>query len=112
MEIATVVGHVWATKKEETLTGFKLMVVQPEHGESYVAADVVSAGIGERVLVVNGSTARRALGSDNCAIDCAIVGIIDSLEVDREAAANAVREAKAERLAKKAAKAAVETKGN
>lgn len=87
MEIATVVGHVWATKKEDTLTGFKLMVVQPVAGGSaYVAADVVSAGIGERVLVVNGSTARRALGSDDCAIDCAIVGIIDSLEVDREAA--------------------------
>ena len=84
MEIATVIGHVWATKKEETLTGFKLMVVQPMNGAAYVAADVVSAGIGERVLVVNGSTARRALGSDDCAIDCAIVGIIDSLEVDRE----------------------------
>lgn len=85
MEIATVVGHVWATKKEETLTGFKLMVVQPiTGGAAYVAADVVSAGIGERVLVVNGSTARRALGSDDCAIDCAIVGIIDALEVDRE----------------------------
>ncbi len=85
MEIATVVGHVWATKKEDTLTGFKLMVVQPmTGGAAYVAADVVSAGIGERVLVVNGSTARRALGSDECAIDCAIVGIIDALEVDRE----------------------------
>lgn len=87
MEIASVVGHVWATKKEDTLTGFKLMVVQPlTGGANYVAADIVGAGIGERVLVVNGSTARRALGSDNCAIDCAIVGIIDSLEVDREAA--------------------------
>ena len=85
MEIATVVGHVWATKKEDTLTGYKLMVVQPmTGGAAYVAADVVSAGIGERVLVVNGSTARRALGSDECAIDCAIVGIIDALEVDRE----------------------------
>lgn len=88
MKIATVVGHVWATKKESSLTGFKLMVVQPlMGGEGYVAADVVGAGIGERVLVVDGSTARRALGSDSCPIDCAIIGIIDSLEVDREAAA-------------------------
>ena len=100
MEIATVVGHVWATKKEETLTGFKLMVVQPMTGGSaYVAADVVSAGIGERVLVVNGSTARRALGSDSCAIDCAIVGIIDSLEVDREAAMLAQKETESEQAA-------------
>lgn len=82
MEIATVVGHVWATKKEETLTGFKLMVVESE-GKTYVAADVVGAGIGERVLVVAGSTARRALSSDACAADCAIVAIIDQLEIDR-----------------------------
>lgn len=84
MEIATVIGHVWATKKEESLTGSKLMVVRPEQGgASYVAADIVGAGIGEQVLVVSGSTARRALGSDDCAIDCAIVGIIDTIEVDR-----------------------------
>ena len=93
MEIALVVGHVWATKKENSLTGIKLMVVQPlAGGEGYVAADVVGAGIGERVLVVNGSTARRALGSDNCPIDCAIVGIIDSLEVDRESVASQARD--------------------
>ena len=89
MLICKVKGHVWATKKEETLTGLKLMVVQELKenravGGDFVAADVVSAGVGERVLVVTGSTARRALGRDDIAIDCAIVGIIDSLEVDRE----------------------------
>ena len=85
MEIATVIGHVWATKKEGTLEGSKLMIVQPDKGDPYVAADIVGAGIGEQVLVVSGSTARRALGSDNCAIDTAIVGIIDTVELDREA---------------------------
>ena len=55
-------------------------------GKAFVAADVVGAGIGEQVLVVSGSTARRAAGSDNCPVDCAIVGIIDTLEVDREKA--------------------------
>lgn len=84
MEIATVIGHVWATKKEGTLEGAKLMIVQPDKGEPYVAADIVGAGIGEQVLVVSGSTARRALGSDDCAIDTAIVGIIDTVELDRE----------------------------
>ena len=86
MIICQVVGHVWATKKEESLAGLKLMVVQEmdERGRTFVAADVVGAGIGERVLVVSGSTARRALGRDNTSADCAIVGIIDSLEVDRE----------------------------
>ena len=85
MIICRVVGHVWATKKEPSLEGLKLMIVEEEAGmDSFVAADVVGAGIGERVLVVAGSTARRALGRDECAADCAIVGIIDSLEVDRE----------------------------
>lgn len=89
MIICQVIGHVWATKKEETLSGLKLMVVKEVEtnktdGETFVAADVVGAGVGERVLVVSGSTARRALGKDDIAIDSAIVGIIDTLEVDRE----------------------------
>lgn len=93
MIICTVIGHVWATKKEPNLEGLKLMVVQEEDGDkkkNYVAADVVGAGIGERVLVVSGSTARSVFGNRSCGkgdsvpADMAIVGIIDSLEVDRE----------------------------
>lgn len=89
MIICEVIGHVWATKKEAELEGLKLMVVKEvetneKNGAVFVAADVVGAGIGERVLVVNGSTARRAVGTDESPVDCAIVGIIDSLEVDRE----------------------------
>ena len=90
MLICKVIGNVWATKKDEALEGKKLMVVQQTDahgedsvGESVVAADIVGAGIGERVLVVSGSTARQALGSNEMPIDAAIVGIIDSLEVDR-----------------------------
>lgn len=91
MIICQVIGHVWATKKEESLSGLKLMVVKETetnktNGDTFVAADVVGAGVGERVLVVSGSTARRALGKDELAADAAIVGIIDTLEVDREAA--------------------------
>ncbi len=94
MLICKVVGHVWATKKEESLNSLKLMVVQElDHnnrvkGSPFVAADVVGAGIGERVLTVSGSTARMAVGNghDDVAVDAAIVGIIDSLEVDREGA--------------------------
>ena len=56
MIICKVVGHVWATKKEESLDGSKLMVVEQtdtygeaNFKETFVAADVVGAGIGERV---------------------------------------------------------------
>ena len=85
MIIAQVIGHVWATKKEESLNGLKLMIVQKAGSrEQYVAADIVGAGVGERVLMVSGSTARRAIGRDDVPVDCVIVGIIDSLEVDKE----------------------------
>ena len=85
MTVCKVVGHVWATKKEPSLEGIKLMVVRSgARGAAFVAADLVGAGIGEEVLVVNGSTARRAVGRDNSPVDAAIVGIIDTLEVSRE----------------------------
>ena len=82
-----VIGDVWATKMEGFLSGLKLMVVQKDlepRGAKLVAADIVGAGIGERVLVVSGSTARKALGKDEVAVDAAIVGIIDSVELERE----------------------------
>lgn len=90
MIICTVIGHVWATKKEESLNGLKLMVVRDESSDpsgmnrpTLVAADVVGAGIGERVLVVSGSTASLAATGGKAPVDAAIVGIIDSLEVDK-----------------------------
>lgn len=89
MLICTVIGHVWATKKDESLNGLKLMVVRNNcsvsaHSEAatFVAADMVGAGIGERVLVVSGSTARVAVSGGKAPVDAAIVGIIDSMEVD------------------------------
>ena len=88
MIICRVIGHVWATKKEPNLEGLKLMVVQedePKTDKTYVAADVVGAGSGERVIVVSGSTARKAFGNDDIPADMAIVGIIDSVEIDRKA---------------------------
>ena len=87
MLICRVVGHVWATKKDEGLNGLKLMVVREINesgqciGDTFVAADIVGAGIGERVITVGGSTARKAFGRENIPVDCAIVAIIDSLEI-------------------------------
>lgn len=91
MLICKVIGHVWATKKEENMNGLKLMVVQEIDrdekpvGNSFVAADIVGAGVGEQVITVSGSTARKAFGSDDIPADAAIVAIIDTLEVNREA---------------------------
>ena len=87
MLICEVIAHVWATKKEETLNGMKLMIVRQLKTDgtplpdTFVAADKVCAGIGDQVLVVSGSTARRAMGSHEPPVDAAIVGIIDCVEV-------------------------------
>lgn len=86
MIICRVTGHVWSTKKEPNLEGLKLMVVRQEdvdNPEDMVAADVVGAGVGEQVLVVTGSTARKAFGRDDIPMDMAIVGIIDTVEMER-----------------------------
>lgn len=91
MVICKVVGHVWSTKKDPNLEGLKLMVVMEEDPtiekpKTYIAADIVGAGVGEQVLVVSGSTARKAFGNDDIPADMAIVGIIDTVEVDKEKA--------------------------
>ena len=84
MIIGIVTGNVWATRKEDSLSGLKLMVVQRvEMGnnsrhESFVAVDCVGSGVGERVLVVNGRQAEKAKGVNNAPVDAAIVGFIDS----------------------------------
>ncbi len=83
MIIGMVIGNVWATRKEDRLSGSKLMVVQRVDpasggvGESFVAVDCVGAGIGERVLIVQGSSARAALRNMEIPVDAAIVGILD-----------------------------------
>ena len=89
MLICRVIGHVWATKKQDALNGQKLMIVKEtvtdkNKGDIFVAADTVGAGVGEDVLVVTGSTARRAAGTESIPVDSAIVGIIDSIEVRKE----------------------------
>ena len=88
MIICKVIGHVWSTKKDPALERLKLMIVEDMHNGkklTYVAADVVGAGVGEDVLVVSGSTARKAFGRDDIPADMAIVGIIDTVEMNRAA---------------------------
>jgi ethanolamine utilization protein EutN len=88
MLICKVVGHIWSTKKETSLEGFKFMMVRErdtENGSVFVAADLVGAGVGEEVLVVSGSTARYAARNGAAPIDAAIVGIIDTAETEKKA---------------------------
>lgn len=85
MYIGKVVGNVVSTKKEESLTGFKLMIVSLIHHKTQesmdeiVAVDLVGAGRGEFVLIVKGSSARVAVKKD-VPVDATIIGIIDSFD--------------------------------
>jgi ethanolamine utilization protein EutN len=88
MQLARVIGTVVATRKDPRLEGKKLLVCRPmnpdgEDGSGYVVAvDTVSAGIRERVLVVQGSSARMSDGCQDTPVDAAIVGIIDEISQD------------------------------
>ena len=82
MIVGKVVGSVVSTRKSDKLIGQKFMIVEPvNHMKSgldrIVAIDVVGAGIGEYVLVAQGSAARIGCGVETAPVDAAIVGIID-----------------------------------
>ena len=89
MYLARIMGTVVATRKDERLEGCKLLLVQPldpagkDTGQPVVAVDTVSAGYTETVLVVTGSSARMTSRTKDAPVDAAIVGIVDSVAVDR-----------------------------
>ncbi len=83
MIVGKVIGTVVSTRKSEKLRGSKFMVIEPlEPMKGYlcqfVAVDTIGAGVGETVLVVQGSAARTEFGREAMPIDAAIVGIVDS----------------------------------
>jgi ethanolamine utilization protein EutN len=88
MMVGTVVGHVWATKKDPTLSGLRFLVVQPftlgdATAETVVAVDPLGAGIGERVLVVFGRAARHVIGrGQDVGFQAAVSAIIDKMELE------------------------------
>lgn len=82
MTIGKVVGSLFSTRKSEKLVGNKFMIVEPVEsmrntGSRLVAIDIIGAGIGEYVLVAQGSAARIGCDMADAPIDAAIVGIID-----------------------------------
>ncbi len=87
MIIARILGTVVSTQKDERLSGKKLLIVQADQCRWHdttgyvVAVDTVGAGFHERVLVVAGSSARLAQGMKDMPVDAAIVGVIDTVDV-------------------------------
>jgi microcompartment protein CcmK/EutM len=83
MHLARVIGDVVATRKEESLTGTKLLLVQPldansePAGRPLVAVDAVGAGVGEYVFFVRGKEASFPFLPAELPVDAGIVGIVD-----------------------------------
>lgn len=82
MRKGIVIDHVVSTRKQEALVGSKFLEVQLiENGvktdKFVIAVDSVGAGIGETVLLTEGSSARLALRNTSAPVDAVVVGIVD-----------------------------------
>lgn len=88
MLICKVTGTLVATRKEPTLDGLKLLVVRPcdvkgePTGAALIAADAVGAGMGEVVLIAQGSSARQTAATKDRPVDAVVMAIVDTLAVD------------------------------
>jgi len=88
MILARVVGSVVATRKDPRLEGKKLLILKPigpdgkDEAGYVVSVDTVSAGFRETVIAVSGSSARMAEGCKDTPVDCTIVGIVDTVNLD------------------------------
>lgn len=96
MFIGRITGSLVATQKTSAMTGHKLLVVEPYRldaetrstlqttGRTFVAVDTVGSGEGEYVLVVQGSSARLTPETSDMPVDCVVIGIVDSVHIDRK----------------------------
>ena len=94
MFVAKVTGSIVSTQKVESMVGYKLLVVEPYRldpktrkkmtttGRTFVSVDTLGAGVGEYVLITQGSSARLTPETKGLPVDCVIVGIIDNVRVD------------------------------
>lgn len=88
MLIGRVLGSLVATQKNPKLEGTKLLLVQPldlegaDRGAAVLAIDSVDAGVGDRVLLVQeGKAAQAVLDKGVAAVDAAVVGVVDAVEL-------------------------------
>src|ERR1051325_3354461 len=96
MFLAKVTGSVVATQKVSSMTGRKLLTVEPlrvdparrdrlvSTGRTFVVVDTVGAGQGEMVLIVQGSSARLTPETEKLPVDATIIGIVDTVNVENK----------------------------
>jgi microcompartment protein CcmK/EutM len=88
MFLAEVIGTVVAPVRHAALAGERMLLLRllrPDGtpvGKTRVALDRASAGVGERVLVVDeGNSGRQLVGRPNAPVKTVIVGVVDTIEV-------------------------------
>ncbi len=88
MDLAKVMGTVVATRKDPSLEGSRLLIVQPLDekrnpiAEPTVAVDTLhDAGVGEIVYIVTGGDAVSVIPGKRMPVDVAIVGLVDSISL-------------------------------
>ena len=92
MDIGKVIGTIVATRKDPSLVGCRLLVVQPLDAEGKSVGDPVTAvdiqgaaGYGELIYIVTGGDAAFVSAERAMPVDVAVVGIVDSITVTEEA---------------------------
>jgi ethanolamine utilization protein EutN len=93
MFLARVTGSIVATQKVASMVGHKLLTVEPYRvddkspgrlvptGRTFVVVDTLGAGIGEMVLICQGSSARLTPETEKLPIDAVIIGLVDTVDV-------------------------------
>jgi ethanolamine utilization protein EutN len=89
MQLAKVLGSVVATVKHESLTGVRLLLIQPQDengvpdGDAIVAADPLQAGAGDIVEWTTGREAALALPVTYSPVDASVISIVDHAWSDK-----------------------------
>jgi ethanolamine utilization protein EutN len=87
MYLGRVVGRVWATAKNASLEGQRMLVIQPltpelrNTGKRLICLDTTGAGAGEIIYWVRGREASIALLPAEPPIDTTVVGIVDTIHL-------------------------------
>jgi ethanolamine utilization protein EutN len=92
MFLGRVVGRIWCTVKNPSLTSQRLLVVQPilptleAAGMPLICADSTGAGAGEIVYWVRGREASFPFLPNEVPSDATIVGIVDEIHLGKKQA--------------------------
>lgn len=88
MRLGRVIGTIWATQKDASITGKRMLLVQPirsdgtDRGRPTTALDTCDAGPGDRVMYVTSAEAALPFKPGNrlTASDATIVGIVERID--------------------------------